>query len=433
MPSGQEFKSHYLMKNISIKQTPLVPAKSSRPATKLDNFLAGHRNWPSWMRRLAAHYAEQGHQRALLSAAIAHRHYRDGRILGIAARLERIECDEATMVSIAAIATWWIKHPFSCGDVAVVTDKALEDRHFPLVPQGDNLIFPDLALFRPVLEAAGLPANIRDSSGNPLHFVFGVLLQSWFEKGRARNRFECAVEPIDAAKIPTFPVELGMQMANSEWIQSVFDQFAVVKKPRARASSPKRSKAEAKVRAESIGTIASLIKSNMMALCAARVGVFFTAGDVLAVGKSLGIFNIVRFDSDRDGIRRIARALGPEHLNLPWARHHGSRQWFLPAATMRERIKQEFLNLDWDNMLKTCSYAFWSFASDEEGMTIPEELIDSWDRYWLSLVPVADEEQPIVVSTLRRHLEPNEFPSLIVGGVIFTVGTSNLRCLGDPD
>lgn len=421
------------MKSITIKQTSPIPASPSRPPTKLDKFLRGHGKWPSYMRRLAARYAEQGHLKAIVEAAMAHKHYRDGRILGIAARLERIECDPATIVSIAAIARSWIKHPYSCGDVAVVTDKALDSRHFPLVPQDDNMIFPDLALFRPVLEAAGLPADFRDSNGNPLHFVFGVLLQSWFEKGRARNEFECAVESVDAAHLPQFPDELTGQFVSPEWIQSVFAPFAVVKKPKKGVSRPKRSKAEAKIRHDSIGTIASLIRSNMMALCAAREGVFFTSADVLAAGNSLGIFNLVRFGSERDGIHRIARALGPEHLNLPWARHYGARRWFLPAVTMRDRIKQEFLNLDWDEMLKACSYAFWSFASAEEGMKIPEELIDSWDRYWLSLVPVADENQPFVVSALRQYLEPNEFPSLIVGGVMFSLGASKLRCLADPD
>jgi hypothetical protein len=84
---------------------------------------------------------------------------------------------EDCLAAMAAIASWWDKHPFAWGQVVFIREDASpsELKRYDFQPGFMNVVFPCMEYFELPLIRECLPGVLKSNDGVAIHPVFGVM------------------------------------------------------------------------------------------------------------------------------------------------------------------------------------------------------------------------------------------------------------------
>jgi hypothetical protein len=261
----------------------------------------------------------------------------------VRARREEIEIPLPVIASLAAIQKWWKSCRGASGYIVVVSQRAIETRLFPFAPDPDNRVLPEVGWFADGLKSQGLPYEFKDTSGEPLHVVFGVLPMGYYLVGRARAAVELAI----AREVPSAPC-IGSRklssLANDQDLLRKRLRYFARTRAHLKLAGPARKKTHDPLHAQKIASIVDHLTSNLSDIIRRERHLMFTARELVDVGRRTGLLG--ELDQDRTtAARQIGVALGKRHLKTLRMEGCGDG-WFLPSITMDDAARERFWDLD---------------------------------------------------------------------------------------
>jgi hypothetical protein len=248
---------------------------------------------------------------------------------------ERFQLPPSEIRTLAAIKKWWDLQSCAGGDIAVVSDKAINERLFPFAPHPSNLVFPTMEMLHEGLERRGLRTDLTDLAGNPIHIVWGVLPMSWWVRDRARSRIEREIER-KASQCSGDLDSCGLLSARPEWIRNWLEPYLAPHSPRRRATS-----AEARQVQEIRDRILGHLKRSLVAIIRANEGPIATSSGLFEIDRLTRLLGGIDLERGR-AIRLIGRLLGELGLARYSTGPNKSCEWFLPLVTMNGAQRAAF-------------------------------------------------------------------------------------------
>lgn len=315
------------------------------------------------MEQLAERFMMSGPEQSHEDCMVEKRSRKSSALWVAKAYNERFQLPPSEIRTLAAIKKWWDHQSFAGGDIAVVSDKAINDRFFPFALHPSNLVFPTMEMLHDGLERRGLRTDLTDLAGNPIHIVWGVLPMSWWVRDRARSRIEREIERT-ASQCSGDLGSCALLFARPGWIRNWLEPYLAPHSPRRRATS-----AEARQVREIRDRILGHLKRNLVALIRANNGPIATSSDLFEIDSLTRLLGGIDLQRGR-AIRLIGRLLGELGLARYSTGPSKSCEWFLPLVTMDGAQRAAFDALPYTDK--------WSFRLLVAKALIEGRSFDEW-------------------------------------------------------
>ena len=318
---------------------PIQTVASADPAIFDDDIHEFLRSRPIWRRGARDILAAINSGQPVEISRAMHRN----RTWFVRARCEEIEIPEPVIASLAAIQKWWMNCRGGSGHIVVVSQRAIDTRHFPFGPDSDTRVLPDVTWFAEGLKREGLPCELFDAAGEPLHIVFGALPMRHYLVGRARAAVEVAIAR-EALRAPLIASRKLSALARDQELLGKRLRYLSGTKADLKLAGPARKKTHDPLHAQKIESIVDHLISNLAEIIRRERHLMFTAKELVNVGRRTGLLG--ELDRDRTtAARHIGVALGKRHLRTLRMEGCGDA-WFLPSITMDDTARERFWDLD---------------------------------------------------------------------------------------